>query len=585
MDACRLTNGDYKVGWVCALPVELSAAMAMLDEKHPQLPKEQRDPNAAAAVVTQMVSSFKSIEFGLMVGIGGGVPSAKHDIRLGDVVVSVPGPRCGGVIQYDFGKTVSGGQFIRTGSLNSPSPMLLGAEYDQLFEATYDHNIGGDGTCEECDTSKLLQRSDRDSSDSVVHYGVIASGNSVVKDGAIRDRLGETDDVLCFEMEAAGLMDNLPSIVIRGICDYADSHKNKRWQQYAAATAATYAKELLGIIQHQVTQSEGNQSQRQDRDADMQSAPNPQIGYYNDTFSTVHNRASVFVKNGKYGDALKCYRAILDGHTEALADDPKAHSILTTIRNIASAFLKGENYKDALEWHLVSLDSHMKALGNEHTDTRLILTTVYCTARLLLKGGNNQNALNWYQALLDGNVKVFGNEHPDTRSILSDILRVAPVFWKNGKYHDALGWYRVLLDSHVTVFGKEHSETRSILLTIRGVPSKLSKGGKYKDALEWYQASLDGHVGVLGKEHAETHSVLYAIRDENAALALLKGGIYKNALEWYQLSLVGHIKVFGKEHPETRPILSTIRNIALVLRKKKEYKDAREWERVVSTAT
>jgi nucleoside phosphorylase len=389
MDACRLTNGDYKVGWVCALPVELSAAMAMLDEKHPQLPKEQRDPNAyvlgrigrhnvaitclpagrmgtisAAAVVTQMVSSFKSIEFGLMVGIGGGVPSAKHDIRLGDVVVSVPGPRCGGVIQYDFGKTVSGGQFIRTGSLNSPSPMLLaainvlqakhalesdqpthylsvmnnlrlsreytyqGAEYDQLFEATYDHNIGGDGTCEECDTSKLLQRSDRGSSDPVVHYGVIASGNSVVKDGAIRDRLGETDDVLCFEMEAAGLMDNLPSIVIRGICDYADSHKNKRWQQYAAATAATYAKELLGIIQHQVTQSEGNQSQRQDRDADMQSAPNPQIGYYNDTFSTVHNRASVFVKNGKYGDALKCYRAILDGHTEALADDPKAHSIL-----------------------------------------------------------------------------------------------------------------------------------------------------------------------------------------------------------------------------------------------------------------
>jgi hypothetical protein len=54
--------------------------------------------------------------------------------------------------------------------------------------------------------------------------------------------------ILCVEMEAAGLMDEFPCLVIRGICDYADSHKNKRWQPYAAATAAAYAKELLSII-------------------------------------------------------------------------------------------------------------------------------------------------------------------------------------------------------------------------------------------------------------------------------------------------------------------------------------------------
>ncbi|GAB7349483.1 hypothetical protein MBLNU459_g0195t1 [Dothideomycetes sp. NU459] len=52
-------------------------------------------------------------------------------------------------------------------------------------------------------------------------------------------------------MEAAGLMDNFPCVVVRGICDYADSHKNKRWQPYAAATAAAYAKELLGVIDAQ----------------------------------------------------------------------------------------------------------------------------------------------------------------------------------------------------------------------------------------------------------------------------------------------------------------------------------------------
>lgn len=49
-------------------------------------------------------------------------------------------------------------------------------------------------------------------------------------------------------MEAAGLMDNFPCLVIRGICDYSDSHKNKRWQEYAAATAAAYAKELLSVV-------------------------------------------------------------------------------------------------------------------------------------------------------------------------------------------------------------------------------------------------------------------------------------------------------------------------------------------------
>jgi nucleoside phosphorylase len=54
--------------------------------------------------------------------------------------------------------------------------------------------------------------------------------------------------VLCFEMEAAGLINSFPYLVIRGICDYADSYKNKRWQPYAAGIAAVYAKELLLVI-------------------------------------------------------------------------------------------------------------------------------------------------------------------------------------------------------------------------------------------------------------------------------------------------------------------------------------------------
>ena len=295
---------DYTVGWVSALPVELAAAAELLDEEHEDIPQDSNDTNlytlgrigehniviaclpagrigtnSAAAVAVQMQAKFTSIRFGLMVGIGGGVPSDKSDIRLGDVVVSQPYMQHGGVVQYDFGKTTPSG-FVRTSFLNTPPTILLSAlvklqanttrrrsvlpEYlsalccipefargnagpDILFESTYSH-VGGP-TCENCSIDRLLERTKRGSPEIMVHYGTIASGNQVIRDGVIRDRLSsELGGILCFEMEAAGLMNSFPCLVIRGICDYADSHKNKRWQPYAAATAAACAKEVLSFI-------------------------------------------------------------------------------------------------------------------------------------------------------------------------------------------------------------------------------------------------------------------------------------------------------------------------------------------------
>lgn len=84
-----------------------------------------------------------------------------------------------------------------------------------------------------------------------IHYGLIASGNQVIKDSRIRDHLARESNILCFEMEAAGLLDTFPCLVIRGISDYADCNKNDAWQGYAAATAAAYAKELLSVIPRQ----------------------------------------------------------------------------------------------------------------------------------------------------------------------------------------------------------------------------------------------------------------------------------------------------------------------------------------------
>jgi nucleoside phosphorylase len=83
-----------------------------------------------------------------------------------------------------------------------------------------------------------------DEDDPTIYYGLIASANKVIKDAIVRDDAAK-QDILCFEMEAAGLMNHFPCLVIRGVCDYSDSHKNKRWQGYAAMTAAAYAKALL----------------------------------------------------------------------------------------------------------------------------------------------------------------------------------------------------------------------------------------------------------------------------------------------------------------------------------------------------
>lgn len=300
----RLQARDYTVGWICALPIELAAAQEMLDERDEAIPDDDdfiiytlgridvhnvvlaclpagnTGTQSAATVAARMRSRFKSIRFGLMVGIGGGVPSIELDIRLGDVVISQPYQQHGGVVQYDFGKTGTGGNTIRTGWLNAPPPVLLSAVVEQrarhmrqesvmetyllpfkrlqnfnrevagadvLFEATYDHV--GKSTCEICSDEKQVRRAERKNTGAQLHYGTIASGNQVMKDGVTRDKISkELGGVMCFEMEAAGLMNDFPCLVIRGVCDYADSHKNKKWQPYAAATAAVCAREILSIV-------------------------------------------------------------------------------------------------------------------------------------------------------------------------------------------------------------------------------------------------------------------------------------------------------------------------------------------------
>ncbi|KAJ1710527.1 hypothetical protein NYO67_7307 [Aspergillus flavus] len=228
-----LRREEYRIGWISALKVEFRAALQMLDQRHQPilghssddnlyvqgrigihnvvltcLPDGRNGTNFAAMVATSMIYTYPNIQTGFMVGIGGGLPSPQNDIRLGDVIV------------------IDG--FQRIGFLNAPPERLLavlnimpehdepltryrtatypGAQLDRLFRPTYKH-VTSNQTCIDCNETGTLKRGPGNrKAGPHVYYGTIASGNMVIKDAGARDLLVQKHGVLCFEMEAAGLM-------------------------------------------------------------------------------------------------------------------------------------------------------------------------------------------------------------------------------------------------------------------------------------------------------------------------------------------------------------------------------------------
>ena len=306
-----LTNSPYTVGFLCALDKELRAVRATFDERLNNLDVPRHAPdshiddsyicgkigphyvvatclrsnsigtNAASVAAGRMNEAFPNLSKRFLVGIAGGVPDSKHDIRLGDVVIATE------IVKYDTGKWIGAGQLKQTSYPYEPSKILHsallkfnqsdddhgcildghlsimkdkqpkcramwtypGEEQDVLFSHKYSHVQGpGNDECELCDRSMIAHRTSRESLFPRVFSGLVASADQVMRDALSRDQLKENwSEVLAFEMEAGGLKE-YDFIVVRGICDYADSHKNKKWQDYAAATAAACAKELLSLF-------------------------------------------------------------------------------------------------------------------------------------------------------------------------------------------------------------------------------------------------------------------------------------------------------------------------------------------------
>ena len=263
---------------------------------------------AAATAAAYLSASFQGIKLALVVGICGAAPFGKQQsehILLGDVVISegliqydlgrqFPSnrfvrkdtprdnmPRPGPKIRAALAKlqTEQGRSWLQ--NITSENLEILrqklgdvvkypGTAEDRLFKSTYRHkhhnplecaicanDDGRDDVCEKaivmscqqlkCDEQELVLRARPiQSSNPVIHFGLVASGDTVMKSGEDRDNIAARDGVIAFEMEGVGVWENFPgALVIKGVCDYADSHKNKKWQSYAAATAAAFTKGFL----------------------------------------------------------------------------------------------------------------------------------------------------------------------------------------------------------------------------------------------------------------------------------------------------------------------------------------------------
>lgn len=298
----------YTVAWIAPLEIEARAALLLLDKAHEgcfpwspgddyifeageicnhnviiaTLPDDgEYGTGAAAAIASHVKMFFPNLRLGLVVGVAAGLPNLQRtpplDIRLGDVLVASPEGDNAALIAYDLGKETSDNGFqplrhghilaqtkkiilsaIKNIKLKAPdnTEMLL-PYYEQLKDKQHNQGSFADPGQEndvlfdidDQGNEYQVSREPRPTSRRTrVWYGPIGSGDKLMKNARKRNELRDRHNMIGLEMEAAGTMYCIPVGVIRGVCDYGDEHKNKQWQPYAAAMAASYAKVLLAKI-------------------------------------------------------------------------------------------------------------------------------------------------------------------------------------------------------------------------------------------------------------------------------------------------------------------------------------------------
>lgn len=270
----------YTIAWICSCDIEFNAAIAFLDERHPNpllvvksdpniyalgkmheryvVIASRRDgeygrPNLNCPVNTFLVRSFPNVRCGLLVGLGGGAPTLNQDVQLGDVVVGDPDKHTSGVIAYNVISSILHKKFCQDWALNM-APREIRKGQDKLFtelkqNSTLIVEVAAD-TAKKTSDPSIYSRPHAEPKRLVdplckIHYGLIASGHKLMDNDQVRNIIAVENNILCFETEAAMILNDLPCVVIKGICDFAGPKKTTRWRGWATMTAGAYAKCLL----------------------------------------------------------------------------------------------------------------------------------------------------------------------------------------------------------------------------------------------------------------------------------------------------------------------------------------------------
>lgn len=293
-------NSDFEIGIICALALEAFAVKEIFDDIYSEDQSDGKEPgdlnsytkgsigqhrvvlahlsgmgkvNAAAAAST-FKSTFRNLKLVLLVGICGGVPENTdgEQIFLGDVVIGTS------AVQTDFGRLTKTGldrkDTVRD-NLRKPPPeigsFVAKLESDQqdikastlsylamLLEKPGFETARFPGVQED----KVLAGSpptisrERSHTEPSVHFGAVASSDQVMKSGTHRDRIAKAEKVIAFEMEAAGVWDQLPTLVVKGVSDYADCHKIDLWKEFASASAWACTKAVIEKWEKQATKEQ-----------------------------------------------------------------------------------------------------------------------------------------------------------------------------------------------------------------------------------------------------------------------------------------------------------------------------------------
>ncbi|KAL2858062.1 hypothetical protein BJX68DRAFT_278189 [Aspergillus pseudodeflectus] len=608
----------------------MAAAKAMLDETHSPvrhqpttdhkhlqrghhniaiacLPSGAYGTISAATLLSHMLQSFPNLRLCLKVGIGGGVPRENVDIRLRDVVVSMP-------------SIISGGppQFLLTALSQMRSNRMVGDSHTTavIFRPLerYPEMKAHKPDCSlACDPNHLADHEPRPTDEPRIHYGLIASGNQVMKNATKRDAIAGQMDILLLRNGSSRVGRPALGLVIRGICDYCDSHKHKQWQGHAALTAAVYASDLLETVP---THTNADQKRRHGHHKPL-----------DDIVNGPPTKVAICGLDGvgKTQIALELAYRIRENHSAPIFWVPgtsyeaveQAFSSIAQILglhsvNPAEAKCKVEVYleqNEANRWLLIfdNADSMDMSVQGISTDDSLSLTDclpLKGSGHILSKTRNRKvavylasfNVVNISEPDTEGTVQILKRSLiekdllDDTNTAMTLLKQAAAYINKNliglydyiellqidnktlvcmadvawiyagqGRWSEAEELGLQVLEIREPILGPEHPETLAAMARLATTRYEL---GKWKDA----QAMREQALEIQKRERRPEHPVTW------------------NEAEWLQEQVFeARKRWYGFEHPHT---LRITRNLASTYEKRLRYNEALKLETyVLETST